>query len=144
MAPSALAFDQWGGGACACTAGSIHVHCNKRLAIFPSPAWWSLTNSPWPRIIKLFPAMDSLVSDIPAGDGKIVNLFLQCRNCSTLSCSTYIYSLISHYTLVMPPHNPITLFKWLLVSVDTFLLDCTSVYGVHAKSTVPLHYLCHE
>jgi hypothetical protein len=29
-------------------------------------------------IIKLFPARESLVSDIPAGDGKNNNLFLQC------------------------------------------------------------------
>jgi hypothetical protein len=28
--------------------------------------------------IKLFPARESLVSDITAGDGKICNLFLQC------------------------------------------------------------------
>jgi hypothetical protein len=34
-----------------------------------------LPNSPWPGIIKLFPARGSLVSDIPAGDGKISNLF---------------------------------------------------------------------
>jgi len=27
---------------------------------------------------KLFPARESLVSDIPAGDGKLLNLFLQC------------------------------------------------------------------
>jgi hypothetical protein len=37
-------------------------------------------NSPWPGIFKLNPARESLVSDIPAGDGKIVNLFLQCNN----------------------------------------------------------------
>jgi hypothetical protein len=37
-----------------------------------------LLNSPWAGIIKLFPARESLVSDIPAGDGKIANLFLQC------------------------------------------------------------------
>jgi hypothetical protein len=30
-------------------------------------------------IIKLFPARESLVSDIPAEDGKISNLFLQCN-----------------------------------------------------------------
>ncbi len=36
-----------------------------------------LPNSPCPVpvIIKLFPAKESLVIDIPAGDGKIVNLF---------------------------------------------------------------------
>jgi hypothetical protein len=32
-------------------------------------------NSPWLGIIKLIPARESLVSDIPAGDGKIGNLF---------------------------------------------------------------------
>jgi hypothetical protein len=37
-----------------------------------------LPNSPWTGIIKLFPSRESLVSDIQAGDGKIVHLFLQC------------------------------------------------------------------
>jgi hypothetical protein len=40
------------------------LHCKKRLVVFPSK--------------KLLPAMESLVSDIPAGDGKTANLFLQC------------------------------------------------------------------
>jgi hypothetical protein len=38
-----------------------------------------LPNSPLPGIIKLFPARESLVSDIPVEDGKIANPFLQCR-----------------------------------------------------------------
>jgi hypothetical protein len=38
-----------------------------------------LLNSAWPGIIKLVPARESLVSDIRAGDRKIVNLFLQCK-----------------------------------------------------------------
>ncbi len=38
-----------------------------------------LSNSPWPGIIKLFPPREILVSDIPAGDGKTANLFLQCK-----------------------------------------------------------------
>ncbi len=61
------------------TCLGINVHCKKRLAIFPSPAGMSLTklsmvgnNRPGS---KLFPAIESLVSDIPAGDGKIANLF---------------------------------------------------------------------
>jgi hypothetical protein len=33
----------------------IHKHCKKWLAVFPSPAGISLTNSPWQGIIKLFP-----------------------------------------------------------------------------------------
>ncbi len=32
-------------------------------------------NGTWPVIIKLFPARENLVSDIPAGDGKTANLF---------------------------------------------------------------------
>jgi hypothetical protein len=35
----------------------------------------SLTNTPWPEIIKLFPPRESLVSDIPAGGGKNDYLF---------------------------------------------------------------------
>ncbi len=34
-----------------------------------------LPNSPWRDMIKLFPARENLVSDIPAGDGKMANLF---------------------------------------------------------------------
>jgi hypothetical protein len=45
------------------------MHRKKRLAISSSPAGMSLT-----RIIKSFPARESLVSGIPAGDGKISNL----------------------------------------------------------------------
>jgi hypothetical protein len=36
-------------------------------------------NSLWPVRIDLFLPRDSVVSDIPAGDGKIINLFLQCN-----------------------------------------------------------------
>ncbi len=34
-----------------------------------------LPNSPWPRFTKLFLARESLVSDIPAGDGKPLTFF---------------------------------------------------------------------
>ncbi len=57
------------------------MHCKKRLPIFPFPAGMLLTMSlftnqtPWRGII---------ISDIPAGDGKIGNLFLQVMSCSTL------------------------------------------------------------
>ncbi len=46
----------------------------KRLAIFSSPTGMSHTKH-WPGIIILFPARESLVSDIAAGDGKLANLF---------------------------------------------------------------------
>jgi len=39
----------------------------------------ALTKLSWPGINKVFPARESLVSDIPAGDGKNYNLFFQCK-----------------------------------------------------------------
>jgi len=56
------------------------LHCKKELAIFPSPAGMSLTKlSGWEKT-KLFPPRKSLISDIPAGDGKTANSFLQCSH----------------------------------------------------------------
>jgi hypothetical protein len=46
----------------------------KRLVVFSQPGC-NLPNSPWPGIIKLFPPMESLVNDIPAGNGNVANLF---------------------------------------------------------------------
>jgi hypothetical protein len=66
------------------------LHCKKRLAVFPSPAGCHLPNSPWARI-KLFPARESLLSDIPAGDGKAANLFLQCSHITSKK-----YFCVSH------------------------------------------------
>ncbi len=54
------------------------IHCKKRFAVFPFPAEMSLTKLSWAGIIKLFPARESLARNIPAGDGKTANLFLQC------------------------------------------------------------------
>ncbi len=56
-----------------------HSALLKKVSDFPLPqpgCHWP--NSPWAGIIKIFLARKSLVSDIRAGDGKIVNLFLQC------------------------------------------------------------------
>jgi hypothetical protein len=59
---------------------SVYVHCKKRLSFFPSPAGMHLPNFPWPGIINLFPSRESLVCDIPAGDGKIIALFYSVVN----------------------------------------------------------------
>ncbi len=56
------------------------IHCKKRLSIFPSQPGCHLPNNPWPGIIKLFPVRESSVSEIPAGDRKII--FLQCTHAS--------------------------------------------------------------
>jgi hypothetical protein len=50
----------------------------KRLQFSRTQPGCHLPNSPWLGIIKLFLARESLVCDIPAGDGKTVNLSLQC------------------------------------------------------------------
>jgi len=58
------------------------IHCKKSFSIFPSPAGMSLTklslggNNLY--MTSLFPPRKSLVIDIPAGDGNIKKLFLQC------------------------------------------------------------------
>ncbi len=55
------------------------VHCKKGFPIFPSPAGMSLTklslDGNYDVIYKLFLHRESLVSDIPAGDGNIEKLF---------------------------------------------------------------------
>ncbi len=59
-----------------------YLHCKKSFSIFPSLAGMSLTKLSLGGnnyvIYKLFPPRESLVSDIPAGDGNIEKLFLQC------------------------------------------------------------------
>ncbi len=56
---------------------SVNMHSKKRLMIFPSPAGMSLTKLSLAGKNLIIPARESLVSDNPAGDGKIDNLFLQ-------------------------------------------------------------------
>jgi hypothetical protein len=50
-----------------------------------------LPNSQWPVKIYLFPPRESLVSDIPVGDGNVANLFL--RMCSNVRVSAAFYQL---------------------------------------------------
>jgi hypothetical protein len=56
---------------------SVLVHCKNRFTIFPSPAGMSLTKLSLAAGNNLT-SRESLVSDIPAWDGKIDNLFLHC------------------------------------------------------------------
>jgi len=61
---------------------SLTLHCKKSFSIFPSPAGMSLTKFSLGGnndvITELFLPRGSLVSDIPAGDGELVNLFFRC------------------------------------------------------------------
>jgi hypothetical protein len=75
--------------------GPINIHCKKRFAIFPSLARMSLTKLSLAGNNLVIP-VQSLVSDIPAGDGKIYNLFLQC----TASCPLLSHGPINILILV--------------------------------------------
>ncbi len=56
------------------------LHCKKMFFYFSVPSLEvTYQNSPWTAIIKFFSSRESLVSDLPTGDGKIDNLFLQCK-----------------------------------------------------------------
>jgi hypothetical protein len=58
------------------------IHRKKSFSIFPSPAGMALTKltlgGSYDVIYKLFLPRESLVCEIPAGDGNIEKLFLQC------------------------------------------------------------------
>jgi hypothetical protein len=47
---------------------------------FATSSFLNFSNTVKKGIIKLFPSWESLVSDLPTGDGKFDNLFLQCRH----------------------------------------------------------------
>ncbi len=53
------------------------IQCKKSLAVFSFPAGMSLTKLSMDRNNLIIPRK-SLVSDIPAGDRKTADLFLQC------------------------------------------------------------------
>jgi hypothetical protein len=55
-----------------------NLHCKKRLAIFPSLARMSITKLSLAGNNIIILARESLIRDIPSGDRKIANLFLQC------------------------------------------------------------------
>jgi hypothetical protein len=58
----------------------LGMHCKKSKRFSRPQPRCHLPNSPWPGIIKIIPARECLISDMPAGDRKIVNLFLQRGN----------------------------------------------------------------
>jgi hypothetical protein len=73
--------------------------------IFPSPAGMSLTKlslgGNYDVIYKLFPSRESLVSDIPAGDGKMANLFLQCMVAPSSSMTPPLLHTVYVYTVYL-------------------------------------------
>ncbi len=59
---------------------TLLIYTVKKVTDFPvlSRDVTNQTNSPWPKMIKLFPDRESLDSDILAEDGEIATLFYQC------------------------------------------------------------------
>jgi hypothetical protein len=53
-------------------------------------------------ITELFLPRESLVSDIPAGDGKLVNLFLRCTLCGNFFCPLCGFKFINRRTIELP------------------------------------------
>jgi hypothetical protein len=66
----------------------LHVHHKKKVREFPVPSRDVTTKLSLGGnndvITELFLPREGLVSDIPAGDGKLVNLFLRCRRQSLI------------------------------------------------------------
>jgi hypothetical protein len=64
--------------------GAETIHRKKKVREFPVPRRYVTTKLSLGGnndvITELFLPRGSLVSDIPAGDGKLVNLFLRCRD----------------------------------------------------------------
>jgi hypothetical protein len=75
------------------------MYTEKKLSFFRPQPEYHLQNYPWPGIVKLFPAMESLVSDIPAGDGEKENLFYSV-NAVVLTKFTAAFLNLFH---TMPP-----------------------------------------
>ncbi len=65
-------------------SGIVHVHRKKKVCEFPVPSRDVTTKLSLGGnndvITQLFLPRGSLVRDIPAGDGKLVNLFLRCTS----------------------------------------------------------------
>ncbi len=93
----------------------IPLHCKKDQR-FPLP------NSPWPGIIKLFPARESLVGDIPAGDGKTANLFY---SVVTLSMIAKYFDYHDHVMIFQYSNN---IFLWMLIAHSFQYFDMTFLY----------------
>ncbi len=75
------------------------THRKKKVREFPVPSRYVTTKLSLGGnndvITELFLPRGSLVSDIPAGDGKLVNLFLRCRNQVCIGLSYLPVSLCS-------------------------------------------------
>ncbi len=110
-------------------------HCKKSFSIFPSPAGMSFTklslggNNLY--MTSLFPPRKSLVIDIPAGDGNIKKLFLQCRHLILVSLHHNPLS-VQQYTLEvhMYPATQVTCPTWRSVNLGRMTCPVASWMGM--------------
>jgi hypothetical protein len=80
-----------------CAVHQVLSICKKVLPVScPQPVCHP-TYPPWPEIVYLFQARERLVSDIPAGEGKIDNFLLQCTRVSDIK---KIYPVFVIYELI--------------------------------------------
>jgi hypothetical protein len=68
---------------------------------------YHLPNSPWPGIIQLFPASESLLSDISAGDEKIANLFYSVGQNELTTVNTECQAFCPNIRMVPPRLHPL-------------------------------------
>jgi hypothetical protein len=78
------------------------IHCNKKVTVFPVFSQ-DVTYQTLPGR-KLFPARGSLVSDIPSGDGKTANLFLQC---------TAVNGILTNNDISTYSKHPLFIILWI-------------------------------
>jgi hypothetical protein len=81
----------------------------KSFSIFPSPAGLSLTRFSlgWNNLYmtSLFPPRESLVSDIPAGDGNLEKLFLRCIYEAYKFCTFHMIVVAGTHGRVCDPQS---------------------------------------
>ncbi len=81
---------------------------------FPVPSR-DVTNQTLPgRFIILFPTRESLVSDIPAGDGEISNFIFQCIINIWWQCHSSLFSIIFDRLVLRRVHFTYSNFAWRL------------------------------
>ncbi len=114
----------------------VALHCKKRLLIFRLQRGCHFPSSPWPGIINLFPASGSLVSDIPSGDGKTANHFLQCGYCFTSIYFMKPDGSDRQFSCIQNPQRISVLY-----TNTTVILKLLRSSGIDSKELIPPAYV---
>ena len=131
-----------GGGAC--DAKVRFIHRKKKVREFPVPSRDVTTKLSLGGnndvITELFLPRGSLICDIPAGDGKLVNLFLRCRKPLTINVTFFallnssIFSATELYILIL--HRTMDITYLAVTAVSSFscqqLVTCNFLTIMHS------------